>query len=47
MRRQKTVPASHARKNEGSFGSKPIEPECEIKKVPLDPRVPDKIVTIS
>jgi hypothetical protein len=25
----------------------PIEPECEIKTVPLDPRVPNKIVIIS
>jgi hypothetical protein len=24
-----------------------IEPECETKRVPLDPRVPDKIVMIS
>jgi hypothetical protein len=34
-------------KNEGSIISRPIEPKCEIKKVPLDPRVPDKAVMIS
>jgi hypothetical protein len=34
-------------KNEGSFTSRPIEPECETKRVPLDPRVPDKVVMIS
>jgi hypothetical protein len=34
-------------KNEGSFISKPIELECETKRVPLDPRVPDKAVMIS
>jgi hypothetical protein len=35
-------------KSEASIMSKPaIEPECEIKRVPLDPRVPDKIVIIS
>jgi hypothetical protein len=33
--------------SKGSFGSRPIEPECKIKTVPLDPRVPDKMVTIS
>jgi hypothetical protein len=33
--------------NEGSFASRPIEPECETKRVPLDPRVPDKAVMIS
>jgi hypothetical protein len=37
-----------ANKNKESFTDKPaIEPECEIKRVPLDPRVPDKIVMIS
>jgi hypothetical protein len=35
------------KKNEGSFRSSPIEPECKIKTVPLDLRVPDKTVTIS
>jgi hypothetical protein len=34
-------------KNEGSFISKPVEPECETKRVPLDLRVPDKAVMIS
>jgi hypothetical protein len=34
-------------KNEGSFASRPIELECESKRVPLDPRVPDKVVMIS
>jgi hypothetical protein len=34
-------------KNEDSFSSRPIEPECETKRVPLDPRVPDKAVMIS
>jgi hypothetical protein len=34
-------------KNKGSFESMPIEPECEIKRVPLDPRVPDKAMMIS
>jgi hypothetical protein len=33
--------------NEDSFASRPIEPECETKRVPLDTRVPDKAVTIS
>jgi hypothetical protein len=37
-----------ANKNKESFADKPIiEPECETKRVPLDPRVPDKIVMIS
>jgi hypothetical protein len=37
-----------ANKNKECFTDKPaIEPECEIKRVPLDPRVPDKIVMIS
>jgi hypothetical protein len=35
------------RQSEGSFGSRAIELECEIKIVLLDPRVPDKMVTIS
>jgi hypothetical protein len=35
------------RTNEGNFASKPIEPESETRKVPLDPRVPDKAVMIS
>jgi hypothetical protein len=33
--------------NEGSSTSRPIEPECETKGVPLDPRVLDKVVMIS
>jgi hypothetical protein len=38
---------SSCKQNEGNFGSSPIEPEWEIKTVMLDPRIPDKIVTIS
>jgi hypothetical protein len=34
-------------KNEGSSISRPIELECETKRVQLDPRVPDKAVMIS
>jgi hypothetical protein len=34
------------RMNEGTFTSNPIEPECEIRKIPLDPRVPGKTVLI-
>jgi hypothetical protein len=34
-------------KNEGNFGSRPIEPKCDIKTVSLDSRVPDKKVMIS
>jgi hypothetical protein len=33
-------------KNESSSASRPIELECETKRVPLDPRVLDKIVMI-
>jgi hypothetical protein len=33
--------------NEGTFIGRPIELECETRKVPLDPRVPDKVVMIS
>jgi hypothetical protein len=33
--------------NEDSFASKPIELECETRRVLLDPRVPDKAVIIS
>jgi hypothetical protein len=33
--------------NEGSSASRPIESECDTKRVPLDPRVPDKDVMIS
>jgi hypothetical protein len=33
--------------NEGSPASSPIEPKCETKRVPLDPRVPDITVMIS
>jgi hypothetical protein len=37
-----------ANKNKESFVDKPtIEPEYEIKRVPLDPRVPDKTIMIS
>jgi hypothetical protein len=37
-----------ARKDEGSFVSRPaIEPECKTKRVPLDPRTPNKVVMIS
>jgi hypothetical protein len=35
------------KEKEGSFASRPIEPECETKRVPLEPRVPDKTVMIS
>jgi hypothetical protein len=35
------------RQNEGCFDSRPIEPECEIRIVPVDPRVPDKMGMIS
>jgi hypothetical protein len=34
-------------KNEGSFGNRPIEPKCETKIVPLDSRVPNKMLMIS
>jgi hypothetical protein len=33
--------------NKGSFTSRPIDLECETKKVPLDTRVPDKAMMIS
>jgi hypothetical protein len=33
--------------SEGSLVSRPIEPECDTKRVPLDPRVSDKTVMIS
>jgi hypothetical protein len=33
--------------NKGSFASSSIEPECETKRVLLDPRVPDKAMMIS
>jgi hypothetical protein len=33
--------------NKGTFAGRPIKPEYEIKKVLLDPRVPNKVVTIS
>jgi hypothetical protein len=37
-----------ANKSKESFTDKPtIEPECETKRVSLDPRVPDKTVMIS
>jgi hypothetical protein len=40
--------SSIARKqNEGNFASRPIEPELESKRVPLELRVPDKTVMIS
>jgi hypothetical protein len=35
------------KENEGSFASRPIELECETKRVLLEPRVPDKPVRIS
>jgi hypothetical protein len=38
---------SKVKPDEGNFGSRPIEPECEVKIVPPDLRVPDKIVVIS
>jgi hypothetical protein len=34
-------------KNEGSFSSRSIKPECKTKRVPLHPRVPDKAMMIS
>jgi hypothetical protein len=47
MRKQKN-PSSIARnENEGSSASRPIQPECDTKRVPLDLRVPDKAVMIS
>jgi hypothetical protein len=33
--------------NEGRSASRPIEPECDTKRVLLDPRVPDKAVMIT
>jgi hypothetical protein len=33
--------------NEGNSTSRPIELECDTKRVPLDPRVLDKVVMIS
>jgi hypothetical protein len=33
--------------NEDTFVDRPIEPECETRKAPLDLRVPDKAVMIS
>jgi hypothetical protein len=33
--------------SEGSPASRPIEPECETRRVPLDPRVLDKTIMIS
>jgi hypothetical protein len=33
--------------SEGSPASRPIEPECETKRVPLDPMVLDKTMMIS
>jgi hypothetical protein len=33
--------------NEGNSASRPIEPECDTKRVLLDPRVPNKAVRIS
>jgi hypothetical protein len=35
------------RMNKGTFTSRPIKPEWETRKVPLDPRVPDQAVMIS
>jgi hypothetical protein len=34
-------------KNRDSFASKPMELECKTKRIPLDPKVPNKIVMIS
>jgi hypothetical protein len=34
-------------KNKASFTSRPIEPKCETKRVPLDPRVLDRALMIS
>jgi hypothetical protein len=34
-------------KREDNLASRPIGPECETKRVQLDPRVPDKTVMIS
>jgi hypothetical protein len=34
-------------KNVDSFTSRPIVPKCETKRVPLDPKVPDKTVMTS
>jgi hypothetical protein len=34
-------------KNKDSFTRRPIEPECETKRVPLDPRILDKNLMIS
>jgi hypothetical protein len=33
-------------KSEGNFTSRPMEPEFETKRLPLDPRVPDKTVVM-
>jgi hypothetical protein len=46
MRKQKVAAALLGMKNESSSASRPIELECENKRVPLDPRVLDKIVMI-
>jgi hypothetical protein len=35
------------RTNEGTFTNRSIKPECETRKVPIDPRVPDKAMMIS
>jgi hypothetical protein len=34
-------------KNKGTFINRLIELECKTKRVPLDPRVPDKAVMVS
>jgi hypothetical protein len=47
MRKQKAAVASLGRRGKGSSASRPIEPKCETKRVPLDPRVPDKTMMIS
>jgi hypothetical protein len=45
--KSETTNGASANKNKESFIDKPaIEPECETKRVPLDPRVPDKTVMI-
>jgi hypothetical protein len=46
-RREENGSSTAKRMNEGTFASRPIKPECETRKVPLDPRVPDKAVMIS
>jgi hypothetical protein len=47
MRKKRTSANNARNENEDSSVSMSIEPECETKRVPLDPRVPDKTVMIS